>query len=53
MSPRLRAGLYAAEAEICARAGLADDCNQALDRAVRLHHVVLEDPSSELQPDVG
>ncbi|MFI2352723.1 XRE family transcriptional regulator [Streptomyces sp. NPDC019443] len=33
MSPRLRAWLYAAEAELCAKAGLADDCRRALDQA--------------------
>jgi hypothetical protein len=37
MSPRLRSWLYAAEAEICARAGLADDCRKALDLAT--HHL--------------
>ncbi|MFD0062831.1 XRE family transcriptional regulator [Streptomyces sp. NPDC056690] len=35
MSPRLRAWLYAAEAEICAKAGMPDDCRRALDNAVR------------------
>ncbi|QKV97630.1 XRE family transcriptional regulator [Streptomyces sp. NA02950] len=35
MSPRLTAWLYAAEAEICARAGMPDDCRRALDSAVR------------------
>ncbi|MGY1582997.1 XRE family transcriptional regulator [Streptomyces sp. MN13] len=35
MSPRLTAWLYAAEAEICARAGMADDCKRALENAVR------------------
>lgn len=35
MSPRLSAWLYAAEAEICARAGLPEDCQRALDRAMR------------------
>lgn len=34
MSPRLRAWLYAAEAELCAKAGLPDDCRRALDEAV-------------------
>ncbi|MFJ4785903.1 XRE family transcriptional regulator [Streptomyces sp. NPDC088794] len=34
-SPRLTAWLYAAEAEICARAGLQDDCQRALERAAR------------------
>ncbi|MEU8456832.1 helix-turn-helix transcriptional regulator [Streptomyces griseoaurantiacus] len=33
-SPRLRAWLYAAEAEMCAHAGLPDDCQRALDAAV-------------------
>ncbi|WP_405808486.1 helix-turn-helix domain-containing protein [Streptomyces sp. NBC_00210] len=33
MSPRLQAWLYAAEAELCAKAGLADDCRRALDKA--------------------
>lgn len=35
MSPRLTAWLYAAEAEICARAGMADECRRALENAVR------------------
>ncbi|MFI1095001.1 XRE family transcriptional regulator [Streptomyces sp. NPDC020917] len=33
MSPRLEAWLYAAEAEVCAKAGLTDDCRRALDMA--------------------
>ncbi|MFF7389835.1 XRE family transcriptional regulator [Streptomyces scabiei] len=33
-APRLRAWLYAAEAEMCAHAGMPDDCRHALDRAV-------------------
>lgn len=33
-SPRLRAWLYAAEAEMCAYAGLPDDCRRALDAAM-------------------
>lgn len=33
LSPRLRSWLHAAEAEMCARAGLPDDCRRALDRA--------------------
>ncbi|WP_328223884.1 XRE family transcriptional regulator [Streptomyces sp. NBC_00310] len=33
-SPRLRAWLYAAEAEMCAHAGMPNDCRHALDRAV-------------------
>ncbi|MCX5378542.1 XRE family transcriptional regulator [Streptomyces sp. NBC_00091] len=35
LSPRLRAWLRAAEAEICAKAGLANDCRRALEEAVR------------------
>nr|WP_239149415.1 helix-turn-helix transcriptional regulator [Streptomyces sp. SID12501] len=33
-SPRLRAWLYAAEAELCAHAGMPDDCRRALDAAL-------------------
>ena len=33
LSPRLDAWLHAAEAELCAVAGFADDCRRALDRA--------------------
>ncbi|MDH6132850.1 transcriptional regulator with XRE-family HTH domain [Kitasatospora sp. MAA4] len=33
VSPRLAAWLFAAEAELCAKAGLADDCRRALDHA--------------------
>ncbi|MFF3071039.1 XRE family transcriptional regulator [Kitasatospora sp. NPDC057936] len=33
VSPRLAAWLFAAEAELCAKAGLADDCRKALDQA--------------------
>ncbi|MFE6360168.1 XRE family transcriptional regulator [Streptomyces sp. NPDC057806] len=36
MSPRLRAWLYAAEAEICAKAGMPEECRRALDNAVCL-----------------
>lgn len=36
MSPRLTAWLYAAEAEICARAGMQDDCRRALENATRV-----------------
>ncbi|MFF3592141.1 XRE family transcriptional regulator [Streptomyces sp. NPDC002387] len=36
MSPRLQAWLYAAEAEICAKAGMPAECRRALDEAVRL-----------------
>lgn len=35
-SPRLQAWLYAAEAEICAKAGMPDDCRRALENAARL-----------------
>ncbi|MEU0216870.1 XRE family transcriptional regulator [Streptomyces sp. NPDC006265] len=35
MSPRLTAWLYAAEAEICARAGMPDECKRALESAAR------------------
>jgi transcriptional regulator with XRE-family HTH domain len=34
-SPRVTAWLYAAEAEICARAGLQDQCRRALEQATR------------------
>nr|WP_308802045.1 helix-turn-helix transcriptional regulator [Streptomyces polyasparticus] len=34
VSPRLRAWLFAAEAELCAKAGLPDDARRALDAAV-------------------
>ncbi|MEC4015228.1 helix-turn-helix domain-containing protein [Streptomyces sp. H27-D2] len=33
MSPRLRTWLYAAEAELCARAGKPEECRRALDAA--------------------
>ncbi|MGW3183842.1 XRE family transcriptional regulator [Kitasatospora sp. NPDC001119] len=33
VSPRLAAWLFAAEAELCAKAGLANDCRMALDQA--------------------
>ncbi|WP_212732521.1 XRE family transcriptional regulator [Streptomyces sp. V17-9] len=35
MSPRLTAWLYAAEAEICARAGLRGECRRALEKAAQ------------------
>ncbi|MFD7920518.1 XRE family transcriptional regulator [Streptomyces sp. NPDC059740] len=35
LSPRLRAWLYAAEAELCAGADRPDDCNRALERAAQ------------------
>ncbi|GHE62130.1 hypothetical protein GCM10018785_33950 [Streptomyces longispororuber] len=34
-SPRLRAWLYAAEAELCVHAAMPDDCRHALDAAAR------------------
>ncbi|MGW0601548.1 XRE family transcriptional regulator [Streptomyces sp. NPDC002776] len=34
VSPRLQAWLYAAEAEICAKAKMPDDCERALEKAV-------------------
>ncbi|MFJ5294033.1 XRE family transcriptional regulator [Streptomyces sp. NPDC088348] len=33
ISPRLKAWLYAAEAELCAKAGMEDDCRRALSAA--------------------
>ncbi|MFG2724284.1 XRE family transcriptional regulator [Streptomyces canus] len=36
MSPRLQAWLYAAEAEICAKAGMPEECRRALDNAMNL-----------------
>ncbi|SHI06597.1 helix-turn-helix transcriptional regulator [Streptomyces sp. 3214.6] len=33
-SPRLRAWLFGAEAELCARAGMPEDCRRALDAAM-------------------
>ncbi|MBT2387247.1 XRE family transcriptional regulator [Streptomyces sp. ISL-11] len=33
LSPRLQAWLHAAEAEICAKAGMPDDCRRSLDAA--------------------
>ncbi|MEU1189811.1 XRE family transcriptional regulator [Streptomyces sp. NPDC005859] len=33
-SPRLRAWLYATEAELCAHAGMVDDCHRALGKAM-------------------
>lgn len=34
ISPRLEAWLYAAEGELCAEAGLTDDCHRAFDKAL-------------------
>jgi transcriptional regulator with XRE-family HTH domain len=36
MSPRLQAWLCAAEAEICAKAGMPEECRRALDKAMHL-----------------
>ncbi|MFF4508622.1 XRE family transcriptional regulator [Streptomyces sp. NPDC001401] len=36
MSPRLQAWLYAAEAEICAKAEMPDDCERALEKAINV-----------------
>ncbi|MER7412963.1 XRE family transcriptional regulator [Streptomyces cacaoi] len=33
LSPRVQAWLHAAEAELCAKAGMPDDCRHALDKA--------------------
>ncbi|MFF8846732.1 helix-turn-helix transcriptional regulator [Streptomyces sp. NPDC015127] len=48
MSPRLQAWLYAAEAELCANAGLVDDCRRALERA----DAALPDGSEVRDPDM-
>ncbi|MFC5801645.1 helix-turn-helix transcriptional regulator [Streptomyces formicae] len=48
MSPRLQAWLYAAEAELCAKAGMPDDCRRALDRA----DAVLPTGSEARDPDM-
>ncbi|WP_240979598.1 XRE family transcriptional regulator [Streptomyces sp. HNM0574] len=34
LSPRLQAWLHAAEAELCAKAGMPDDCHRAMDNAL-------------------
>ncbi|MFE9398742.1 XRE family transcriptional regulator [Streptomyces flavidovirens] len=48
ISPRLRAWLYAAEAEIAAKAGLAEDCRRALERAAKC----LPDGEEARDPDM-
>ncbi|MET7715249.1 helix-turn-helix transcriptional regulator [Streptomyces sp. NPDC005407] len=48
MSPRLQAWLYAAEGELCANAGLVDDCRRALDKA----DAVLPDGGAARDPDM-
>ncbi|MFP1629557.1 XRE family transcriptional regulator [Streptomyces sp. 5K101] len=48
MSPRLQAWLYAAEAELCANAGMADDCRRALEKA----DAVLPDGAEARDPDM-
>ncbi|MFG3254931.1 XRE family transcriptional regulator [Streptomyces sp. NPDC048172] len=48
LSPRLRAWLHAAEAELCAKAGMPDDCRRALDNAV----VCLPDDGETRDPDL-
>ncbi|MGI5469463.1 XRE family transcriptional regulator [Streptomyces sp. CA-132043] len=48
LSPRLRAWLHAAEAEICAKAGKDDDCRWALERAV----ACLPDGEESRDPDM-
>jgi transcriptional regulator with XRE-family HTH domain len=48
VSPRLQAWLYAAEAELCANAGMVDDCRRALERA----DAALPDGSEARDPDM-
>lgn len=47
-SPRLRAWLFAAEAELSAKAGLADECRRALDQAA----ACLPDGDEARDPDM-
>ncbi len=47
-SPRLRAWLYAAEAELCAHADMPDDCRRALDAATR----TIPQGSEDRDPDM-
>ncbi|MFD7729229.1 XRE family transcriptional regulator [Kitasatospora phosalacinea] len=49
VSPRLAAWLLAAEAEMCAKAGMADDCRRALDSAA----LVLPDGDESRDPDMA
>ncbi|MEV6313758.1 XRE family transcriptional regulator [Streptomyces sp. NPDC051776] len=48
MSPRLRSWLYAAEAELCAKAGLPDDCRRAMEQA----QACLPDGEDARDPDM-
>ncbi|MGW1199529.1 XRE family transcriptional regulator [Streptomyces sp. NPDC002536] len=48
MSPRLQAWLHAAEAEVCARAGRADDCRRSIDKAA----ACLPDGEEARDPDM-
>ncbi|MFF1482995.1 XRE family transcriptional regulator [Streptomyces sp. NPDC058301] len=48
VSPRLRTWLFAAEAELCAKASLADDCRRALDSAL----ACLPDGDEARDPDM-
>lgn len=48
ISPRLQAWLYAAEAELCANAGMADDCRRALEKA----DAALPDGAEVRDPDM-
>ncbi|MDT0434070.1 MULTISPECIES: helix-turn-helix domain-containing protein [Streptomyces] len=47
-SARLHAWLYAAEAELCAHAGMADDCRRALDAALASIPPGSEDRDSDM-----
>jgi transcriptional regulator with XRE-family HTH domain len=48
VSPRLQAWLYAAEAELCANAGMVNDCRRALEKA----DSVLPDGTEARDPDM-
>ncbi|RCG20770.1 XRE family transcriptional regulator [Streptomyces diacarni] len=48
-SPRLRAWLHAAEAELCAHAGMPDDCQRALDAAFK----VIPPGTDDRDPDMS
>ncbi|RZU43895.1 hypothetical protein EV284_1347 [Streptomyces sp. BK022] len=47
-SPRLRAWLHATEAELCAHAGMVDDCRRALDKA----SACIPDGTEDRDPDM-
>ncbi|ARQ67509.1 regulator [Streptomyces marincola] len=47
-SPRLRSWLYAAEAEMCAHAGMSDDCHRALEAAM----TIIPPGAEERDPDM-